>query len=156
MTEDDTTTGRGSVFRLIYRSQLSVDRDDYRSAVNDILRVARTKNSDLGITGALVVWDDSVVQTLEGDEGAVRGLYETISHDPRHERIELVEESPNVERMFAKWSMAQVSEDEAADLPFRNRQWEGGIDVEGYKALVSPEQEAIITRMREKIRGTPA
>lgn len=144
------------VFRLIYRSQLAVGQGEYRSTVDSILSVARKKNPGLGITGALVVFDDSVVQTLEGDEDAVRGLYETISKDPRHDQVELVDETSGADRVFAKWSMAQVSEDDSADMPLRNNQWEGGTDVEGFKALISPEQETIIGQMRDRIRGARA
>lgn len=148
-----------SVFRLIYRSRLTVDGEDYRPAVANILATARRKNPDHGITGALVVWDASVVQTLEGDEGAVRGLYDTISQDPRHEHVELVElveTSEGVERAFSKWAMAQVSDYDQADIPLRMNQWEGGVDVEGFKALISPEQEVLIAKMRDRVRGASA
>ena len=97
----------------------------------NILSAARTKNPALGITGALVVWDDNVVQTLEGEEAAVRGLYDTIHQDPRHEQVELVETSQGVDRAFPKWSMAWVSDDDAARPPAREKRWEGGVDVPG-------------------------
>ena len=77
--------------------------------------MARTKNEQHGITGALVVWEDSVVQTLEGDEGAIRDLYEKIERDPRHEQVEVVETETG-KRAFGRWSMAWVSDDDQLDI----------------------------------------
>ena len=125
---DVSSTESGPVFRLVYRSRLSIPPDDVEGEVARILEAARTKNPQHGITGALVVWEDNVVQTLEGEEGVVRGLYETISRDPRHQQVDLVEETSGVERAFTRWSMARVSDGADADIPLSN-QWEGGIDV---------------------------
>lgn len=155
MADEHTHSDGGAVFRLIYRSRLTVDGDDWRPAVANILAAARRKNPALGITGALVVWDASVVQTLEGDEDAVRGLYRTITDDPRHTDVALVETGRGA-RAFAKWSMAQVSDYDEADFPLRTNQWEGGVDVHGWKALISPEQDLILTKMRERVRGATA
>ena len=99
-----------------------------------------------------MIWEDGVVQTLEGDEGVVRGLYDTIAVDPRHQDVELVEESPGVERTFARWSMAQVSDSDEADIPIDSNQWEGAVDVRGFK-LVTPEEEAVISAMRDRVHG---
>lgn len=155
MADHDTSTGDGPVFRLIYRSRLTVPGADTKVEVARILETARRKNPSLGITGALVVWDEAVVQTLEGDEDVVRGLYETISRDPRHEHVELVETSPGVARTFARWSMARVSDDDESDLPLGANQWEGGIDVNAPR-LTTPDEDMIIGSMRDRVRGAPA
>jgi hypothetical protein len=152
MPDDSTTAGGEPVFRLIYRSRLTIPAENFKEEVANILKAARRKNPTHGITGALVIWEDGVVQTLEGDEGIVRGLYETIQGDSRHSDVELVEESPGVERTFVRWSMAQVSDGNEADIPIDSNQWEGAVDVRGFK-LVTPEEDKVISSMRDRVRG---
>lgn len=142
------------IFRLVYRSRLSIPPDDVEAEVAKILGAARTKNPRLGITGALVVWEESVVQTLEGDEDVVRDLYATIGRDPRHEQLELVEETPGVARAFTRWSMARVSDGADADIPL-SKQWEGGIDVSAPR-LTTPDEDAVVRSMRDRVRGASA
>ncbi|MCD2191868.1 BLUF domain-containing protein [Actinomycetospora endophytica] len=155
MVESGASTGGGPVFRLIYRSSLKISGDDLQVELPKILAAARRKNPEQGITGALVVWEDSVVQTLEGEESAVRGLYDTIQRDPRHEQVELVETAAGVDRAFPRWSMARVTDDDEADLPLSVNQWEGGIDVTAPR-LQTPAEEAVIASMRNRVRGAPA
>jgi hypothetical protein len=155
MADDSTRTGGGPVFRLIYRSRLAIPPDDVDAEIAKILATARTKNPEHGITGALVVWEDNVVQTLEGDESVVRGLYDTISRDPRHVQVELVDTSAGVERTFVRWSMARVSDHDDADIPLGGDQWEGAVDV-ATPRLTSPAEDEIISAMRDRVRGASA
>ena len=58
-------------YRLIYRSHsLLAARDD--AGLADILKTARHKNADLGVTGALMLYDDWFAQVLEGRGRRVR------------------------------------------------------------------------------------
>ncbi|GLZ54337.1 BLUF domain-containing protein [Actinomycetospora sp. NBRC 106378] len=148
---DNTSTG--PVFRLVYRSNL-IASDDVEAQVADILATSRRNNPARGITGALVVWDESVVQTLEGDEDAVRALYATIERDPRHTGLELVETTPGVERAFGKWSMARVADDGDSDIALGLRAWEGGVDVVGGRAMTTPDEDRAVAMMRERVGGT--
>jgi hypothetical protein len=45
------------------------------------------------------------MQALEGSAEAVRGLYLTISRDPRHRSPTLLIDYPTKERQFADWTM---------------------------------------------------
>lgn len=74
-------------------------------ALNDILVAARANNAMLGITGLMLHIDGGFLQMLEGDERAVRELYNRIAMDRRHQdpRIMLDREIPC--RVFADWSM---------------------------------------------------
>ena len=155
MPDTNAGTGADAVFRLIYRSRLTIPTEELRDEVSNILSAARTKNPEQGITGALVVWEDNVVQTLEGDEDAVRRLYDTIGRDRRHEQIELVDTSDGVDRAFGRWSMAWVSDDNDADMPLSTNQWEGGIDVTA-PPLRTPDEDAVIASMRDRVRGASA
>jgi hypothetical protein len=81
--------------------------DDLRG----LLEHARDKNARLGITGILLHRGDSFFQILEGGEEEVRGLYETIAADKRHQRVEIVTEGPVSEREFTDWQMAFIELD---------------------------------------------
>ncbi|MEJ2866966.1 BLUF domain-containing protein [Actinomycetospora sp. OC33-EN08] len=114
----DTTADLGEqVFRLVYRSHTTMGSENRPAEIEEIFEVSRSKNPGLGLTGALLVWQDTFVQVLEGDEGAVRDLYATIAADPRHEKVETLDESVVSARAFGQWAMAHVSDDEGADLP---------------------------------------
>ena len=100
----------GPIFRLVYRSQLTIPPESRGEEIAEILEQSRRKNVSRSITGALLIWQDYVVQTLEGEEDVVRGLYEKIAVDPRHEAVTLLEGQNVDERSFAKWSMARISD----------------------------------------------
>lgn len=117
--------------------------------------MARKKNPQHGVTGALVVWEDSVVQTLEGEESSVRGLYEIINGDPRHERVEVLDTQTGVERAFPRWSMAWVSDDDQPDLPLNMRQQEAGSDVQSPR-FGTPEEDDAVRSMRDRVRRASA
>src|SRR5690606_41164378 len=46
------------------------------------------------------------VQWLEGDEAAVRALFERIRHDPRHRLRRVAYQGPIRDRLFPSWTMA--------------------------------------------------
>ena len=56
------------------------------------------------------------MQSLEGEEKAVRALYSLVRKDPRHDRIVTLLSAPANERLFSDWSMGfQDLEDGDAD-----------------------------------------
>ncbi|WP_345410580.1 BLUF domain-containing protein [Actinomycetospora chlora] len=114
----DTTAAPGpSIFRLVYRSSTTMERDNRPAELEEIFELSRRKNGDLGLSGALLVWEDTFVQVLEGDEATVRELYARIAADPRHEDVVLLDADTVDHRVFGRWSMAHVSDAEGADLP---------------------------------------
>ena len=70
-----------------------------------LLAQCRKNNAELGITGMLLYKDGNFMQVLEGDEGAVRGLYERIIADPRHRGEITMQQGFVEERQFPDWSM---------------------------------------------------
>lgn len=73
--------------RLVYVSQAAPGlgaRDTY-----DIIRVATNRNSQLGLTGALVFLDGHFVQLLEGQPHQVQARFARIAQDPRHHGLSL-------------------------------------------------------------------
>src|SRR4028118_510447 len=70
------------MFFLVYVS--SATRPFSGEDLHILLETCRKNNAELGVTGMLLYKDGNFMQVLEGDEGAVRGLYERIAADPRH------------------------------------------------------------------------
>jgi len=92
-----------SVFQLVYESReaQSMAEADLRK----LLRRARTKNDDLGITGLLLYAQGRFLQVLEGPEPTVRNLFATIREDSRHTNVETLLTTSTTERTFANWEM---------------------------------------------------
>ncbi len=140
-----------SLFRLVYRSQLTISPEDRKVEIDAILQDSRAKNVDRDITGALLVWQDYVVQTLEGDESVVRGLYEKIAVDDRHEAVTLLEAQPIEKRNFARWSMARIADfDQPSGMPILTNQKEGEAPEPGHETR---EADPVIGKMRGYARG---
>ena len=138
------------VFRLIYRSRSKLASEDRAGELGSIFTIARRNNKGLGITGALLVTEHAFAQTLEGDEHAVRGLFERIERDPRHESISVLEERV-AERLFGRWAMAQVAETGGSDIRLLSNASRGQIVAAGPDSHVTPEQERVVGFMRESL-----
>ncbi len=155
MGSDTTTAKPGAAtdacFRLIYRSHSLLPTGSKAEAgLADILKGARAKNAGLGITGALMLYDDWFAQVLEGPQAAVEALFARIKADPRHDNVRLGEAEPVSRRLFDKWAMAIVAEHHEPDLPMVATS--GGL-AQGAPWRVSLEQEAVLTRLRDMTRG---
>ncbi len=139
----------GPCYRLIYRSHsLLAARDE--AGLADILAVARSKNAGLGVTGALMLYDDWFAQVLEGPQPVVEALYARIKADTRHDAVRLNEAGTVPRRLFGKWAMAVVAEHNEPDMPMVATT--GGL-AQGAPWKVTLEQEAILTRLRDLTRG---
>ncbi len=73
--------------------------------LEDILRVARARNPQLGITGALIARRDLFVQMLEGPRGPVTDTFGRIMEDDRHIQVALIHAGAAEARLFPNWSM---------------------------------------------------
>lgn len=99
------------VFRLVYCSRDRIPAEHRRLEHARLFTASRAANKHVGITGALLVAQDCFVQTLEGDETAVLGLFARIERDTRHDSIEVLRARVRDERVFARWAMARVAAD---------------------------------------------
>lgn len=140
-------TGPGTVFRLMYRSRDQVSPEDRREELASIFSQARSDNQKRRITGALMVSGDWFVQVLEGDEAAVRSLYADIEQDPRHTDVELLSAEGAPERVFARWSMAEVELDDS-HLPLIARVSELSAADRGRS---HPERDTLLAAMRQAL-----
>jgi hypothetical protein len=91
-------------FRLTYVS--SASRGFAPVVLEAILAAARANNTAEGVTGLLLFHDGNFLQTLEGDEQAVRRIYARIEHDPRHGGCIVLERRSVPSRLFGEWAMA--------------------------------------------------
>jgi HD-like signal output (HDOD) protein/CheY-like chemotaxis protein len=91
------------IFQLVYRSVAADSVDD--ATVEALVRQSQARNDQLGITGVLLYVAGHFLQVMEGDEGVVRRLYETIEKDPRHHSLEVLAETHLGQRVFPDWSM---------------------------------------------------
>ena len=137
-------------FRLIYRSRSKVAEANRDAELSNIFRVARRKNAELGITGALLMYHDWFAQTLEGEERAVRALYARIEKDPRHDTVEMLEDGFVASRVFARWAMAEVAEHGEPDIPLIATTT--GV-TEAASRHTTPEQDRVLAIMRDATRG---
>lgn len=147
-TEGDAAT---EIFRLMYRSHSRIPEERRKAALGDLFSEARANNKGKDVTGALLVDDDWFVQVLEGEETTVRGVYNRIVADPRHERVTLVEESTVPNRVFSRWSMAKVAVDGESDIPLLTNRNKGGA-VEAAPRPTTPEQDQIVDHMHAVAR----
>lgn len=101
-----------SLIRLAYASEATflaqpVDKG-VEPNVARILMASRSNNTKNDIVGGLYYGDDRFFQYLEGEEGAVRALYDRIAGDSRHRNVITLLEEPLEARTFANWSMKYV------------------------------------------------
>lgn len=143
------------LFRLIYRSRSRLPAGDALTgeaaeALEAILRVSRTNNVASGLTGALVLYGDWFAQVLEGPEAAVRGTYDRIRVDPRHDSLDLRSAEFAPVRLFGRWAMALVAEHGEPDIPLSATNT--GL-AESAPWRVTSDQAAILTQLRDMTRG---
>lgn len=104
--------------RLVYASALSENCGV--TDLGNILREARDRNREIGLTGLLCYDLRYFLQWLEGPRRAVNSLYAAILKDPRHTGALLIEYAEADCREFTDWAMGVVSaRDSARELLFK-------------------------------------
>lgn len=146
MTDDRS----GPTYRLIYRSRSLIPAESTRTELGSLFSAARSHNKRQGITGALLCADDCFVQVLEGEEQVVRGLFDHISTDPRHDTVEVLESEEVGSRVFTRWAMAKVSEGGEPDIPLIAHR-DGISPAAGHRT--DNEQDRLLDIMRAAARG---
>jgi len=100
---DIGSTGEATLFELAYVSRAVHLMDE--PALDTLLRSARHRNQELGVTGMLLYRSQSFVQVLEGPEQNVCEVFARIREDQRHFRVRTLLERPTATRKFPNWSM---------------------------------------------------
>lgn len=70
-----------------------------------LLEHCHANNPARGLTGLLIYGNGTFLQTLEGEDAVVEALIETISKDPRHHSLQVVQRQSTDRRRYEGWSM---------------------------------------------------
>lgn len=101
-----------SLICLAYASEATFSAQPVEKGVEPnvarILMASRSNNAKSEIVGGLYYGDDRFFQYLEGEEEAVRALYDRIAGDSRHRNVTTLLEAPLEARTFVNWSMKYV------------------------------------------------
>jgi len=103
--------------RLLYVSVSTLSHLNAISEVAAIVETAIEKNARLGVTGALIYTGAHFAQALEGEEGPIEELMQSIRADPRHRSILEVHRDGLTDRRFATWAMAYRGQASYVDQP---------------------------------------
>ncbi len=79
-----------------------------REEVDAILAASARNNPARGITGLLLFNGRNFLQLLEGEESEVAGLMETITADPRHAGVSVLDRRTIEARACPDWAMKRV------------------------------------------------
>jgi hypothetical protein len=127
---------------LVYTSKSESPID--QKLIDDLLTVAKEKNTRDEITGYLVARSKYFLQLLEGPEDKVRECFARIKQDIRHSNIVIQGEGYLQERIAPKWSMGVVILDDAGrsderlvELFEAGRRGKPYADVESVKSIVN-------------------
>lgn len=104
-----------SIFQLLYISQSTVIpiTDEL---LQDVLAVARRENRKKNVTGMLMARGEYFFQILEGDEATVNALFLKIEKDKRHKNVQVLIRIVDGKRIFAKWSMGLLHDDQNSSI----------------------------------------
>jgi len=76
------------------------------SELEHILKIARTNNKKLDVTGCLIYYDEEFLQFLEGERSVLKTLYKKIKSDERHDNVVILDSGNINERFFNDWNMS--------------------------------------------------
>lgn len=89
---------------IIYLSWATVPFTN--AQLQNLLTLARQRNTELAVTGILLYGNERFVQVLEGEESIIREMYAHIRRDTRHSNILTFANKPVAQRAFMEWAMA--------------------------------------------------
>ena len=110
-----------------------------REEVDSILATSARNNPARGITGLLLFNGRNFLQLLEGEEEEVAGLMATITADPRHAGVSVLDRRGIAERACPDWAMKRVliAESIANRREMLERDLPQGLDPEVRKMIVN-------------------
>lgn len=88
---------------LAYRSVATSPPTE--AQLSELLRVARKRNKNEGLSGVLLSDRGAFFQWLEGPSAALERVWDSISRDPRHRDIRVLRDEPTNARLFEGWDL---------------------------------------------------
>jgi hypothetical protein len=95
-----------------------ISRCDHTVTPTDVRRIigsSQLRNRRRGVTGLLAYSGRHFAQLVEGSAAEVDGLLDSISGDPRHQQMKVLQRLESVPRRFGDWSMHLVDSVARAD-----------------------------------------
>lgn len=110
-----------------------------REEVDAILATSARNNPAHGITGLLLFNGRNFLQLLEGEEAEVAGLMDTITADPRHAGVSVLDKRQIAARACPDWAMKRVliAESIASRREMLERDLPQGLDPDVRKMIVN-------------------
>ena len=91
---------------IIYQSTETRRLSD--EELRQLLQQWRAANQRWGITGMLLYSEGQFLQIIEGEEAAVRSLFDNIARSYYHVHVDKLADGPIQQRCFSAWSMGFV------------------------------------------------
>lgn len=133
------------MYHVMYVSTAAVPVSE--AELKEMVSHFRRNNERDGITGLLLYSGDNYIQEIEGEEEAIKVLYDKIRNDFRHKNIITLADGEMHERLFSEWHMGfkVISKNELSHFkgyvnPMSNR----FLDV-----LPNKEEESVITILKQ-------
>ena len=79
--------------------------------LENLVKHARERNRNLGVTGMLLYENGRYLQTLEGPPAGLQTVWSSICRDDRHRDIEVLTEHVVSNRLFSDWDLLLYSRD---------------------------------------------
>ena len=98
------------MYFVIYSSKAA--HNISQEELHKILESSEKNNKVSDITGMLILYNDTFIQMLEGEEEDVLNTYERIAKDDRHDSVLKLFEGYTDKRHFPDWKMALEVVDE--------------------------------------------
>jgi hypothetical protein len=95
------------VLSLVYVSLVALSPIMRRTALDEIEAISISRNSQLGITGSLIVAPSYFAQLLEGGKSEIDLVMASINRDRRHREIRVLRRSFKRTRLCPRWHMAR-------------------------------------------------
>lgn len=130
---------------LMYVSISTLDAGASASAIADIVNRSSVRNGTLSVTGALIFTGKHFAQALEGSGPSIDELMWSISRDPRHRAVMIVDRRPISHLRFPSWHMAYQGAANYVDNPIERL-------IEKPQSEASPLVERIYQIMTEFAR----
>lgn len=105
--------------------------------IRSLLKRARERNTEYGITGVLLYINGNIIQYIEGPKDNLDVIYETIRKDARHTGLILISREALKSRQFGDWPMGFLTK-----------------DGEGYVA--SPSEKQLIVKIQDFPSDNPS
>lgn len=131
---------------LLYVSVSALAPSCTQDAIEDIIQVARTRNEQLDVTGALIFTGRHFAQLLEGPTDNVDELMDSICADSRHHSLRVVRNDAAERRRLPDWSLAYAGESRYVDRFIEPLFRDGGGNGQEVERLAGLMEEFVLER----------